>query len=455
MSESLMSAQPPLEFIPPALNPWILRGCQQILPFWLQWQTNITEIQAKNVEILADLYQQFQQKKVRILLAFRHPSVNDPYCMGYLIWKLLPQVAKQKNIPLNGLIHAHFMYDRGIPLWAGSTVGWLYAKLGGTPIQRGKLDIAGLRSARDLLVNSQFPLAAAPEGATNGHNEIVSPLEPGIAQLGFWCVEDLQKANRNETVFIVPIGIQYHYVTPPWEEISKLLTQLEIDTGVITEKDNNQQLITDEKVLYQRLYQLGEKLLGLMEDFYQKFYHKPLPDDSNKDLSERLPNLMNVALEVAESYFNLQPKGNFINRCRRLEQAGWDCIYREDFKEGNQVSLVEKTLGDRIAEEATLRMWHMRIVESFVAVTGYYVKEKPSAERFAETTLLLWDLVARIQGNNPFFRPQIGKQTVTMTIGNPLSVSDRLTDYKASRRQAVANLTQELQTVLEEMISRL
>ncbi|ACK64134.1 phospholipid/glycerol acyltransferase [Rippkaea orientalis PCC 8801] len=450
-----MSAQPPLEFIPPALNPWILRGCQQILPFWLQWQTNITEIQAKNVEILADLYQQFQQKKVRILLAFRHPSVNDPYCMGYLIWKLLPQVAKQKNIPLNGLIHAHFMYDRGIPLWAGSTVGWLYAKLGGTPIQRGKLDIAGLRSARDLLVNSQFPLAAAPEGATNGHNEIVSPLEPGIAQLGFWCVEDLQKANRNETVFIVPIGIQYHYVTPPWEEISKLLTQLEIDTGVITEKDNNQQLITDEKVLYQRLYQLGEKLLGLMEDFYQKFYHKPLPDDSNKDLSERLPNLMNVALEVAESYFNLQPKGNFINRCRRLEQAGWDCIYREDFKEGNQVSLVEKTLGDRIAEEATLRMWHMRIVESFVAVTGYYVKEKPSAERFAETTLLLWDLVARIQGNNPFFRPQIGKQTVTMTIGNPLSVSDRLTDYKASRRQAVANLTQELQTVLEEMISRL
>lgn len=449
-----MSAQPPLEFIPPALNPWILRGCQQILPFWLQWQTNLTEIQAKNVEILADLYQQFQQKKVRILLAFRHPSVNDPYCMGYLIWKLLPQVAKQKNIPLNGLIHAHFMYDRGIPLWAGSTVGWLYAKLGGTPIQRGKLDIAGLRSARDLLVNSQFPLAAAPEGATNGHNEIVSPLEPGIAQLGFWCVEDLQKANRNETVFIVPIGIQYHYVTPPWEEISKLLTQLEIDSGVITEKDNNQQLITDEKVLYQRLYQLGENLLGLMEDFYQKFYHKPLPDHSNKDLSERLPNLMNVALEVAESYFNLQPKGNFINRCRRLEQAGWDCIYREDFKEGNQVSLVEKTLGDRIAEEATLRMWHMRIVESFVAVTGYYVKEKPSAERFAETTLLLWDLVARIQGNNPFFRPQIGKQTVTMTIGNPLSVSDRLTDYKASRRQAVANLTQELQTVLEEMISR-
>ncbi|WP_071599813.1 hypothetical protein [Mastigocladopsis repens] len=44
-------------------------------------------------------------------------------------------------------------------------------------------------------------------------------------------------------------------------------------------------------------------------------------------------------------------------------------------------------LGDRIAEEANLRMWHMRLVESFVAVTGNYVHEKPTAERFAETTL--------------------------------------------------------------------
>ena len=453
MTEPLTRAQPPLEFIPPAINPLVLRGCQEILPFWLQWQTNITKIQADNVEVLAQLYQQFQQKRIRLLLAFRHPSVNDPYCMGYLIWKLLPQVARKENISLNSPIHAHFMYDRGIPIWAGSAVGWLYSKLGGTSIQRGKLDLLGLRSARDLLTNSKFPLAAAPEGATNGHNEIVSPLEPGIAQLGFWGVEDLHKANRNEKVLIVPIGIQYNYVTPPWKEIEQLLTQLEMDTGIKTDKTIKESII-DENNLYSRLYGIGEKLLGLMEDFYQKFYHQTLPDTSDKELSQRLPNLMNVALEVAETYFNLKPKGNFIDRCRRLEQAGWDCIYREDFKQGNHLSSVEKGLGDRIAEEASLRMWHMRIVESFVAVTGYYVKDKPTAERFAETTLLLWDLVTRIRGDNAFFRPQIGQQTVQMTIGKPISVSARANEYKTSRRQAVANLTQELQRVLEDMIIR-
>lgn len=62
-------------------------------------------------------------------------------------------------------------------------------------------------------------MAAAPEGATNGLSEIISPLEPGIAQLGFWCAEDLQKQERSEQVLIVPVGIKYSYVSPPWRAI--------------------------------------------------------------------------------------------------------------------------------------------------------------------------------------------------------------------------------------------
>ncbi|MEA5512110.1 1-acyl-sn-glycerol-3-phosphate acyltransferase [Crocosphaera sp. UHCC 0190] len=450
MSQLSQQAQPPLEFIPPAFNPLILRGCQTILPLWLQWQTNIKQIDGKNIEKLAHLYQEFQSGKIRFLMAFRHPNVNDPYCMGYLVWKLLPRVAKQHNISLNYPIHSHFMYDRGIPLWAGSAVGWLYSQLGGTSIQRGKLDMPGLRSARDLFVNSKFPLSAAPEGATNGHNEIISPLEPGIAQLGFWCAEDLRKANRDEEVFIVPIGIQYHYLTPPWDEIEALLTQLEKDSGIPT--NNNQKNGINEEDLYKRLYQLGERMLTVMEDFYRKFYHRDLPNTSEQTLPERLNNLMNTALEVAETYFNLSPKGSIIDRCRRLEQAGWDYIYRDDFKQIDQLSKVEKGLGDRIAEEASFKMWHMRLVESFVAVTGHYVQEKSTAERFAETTLLLWDLVTRIKGESAFFRPQLGQQKVKITIGDPISVSARSDNYKKSRRQVVESLTQDLQEALEDLI---
>ena len=473
----MKEAQPPLEFIPPSLNPLVVKTAQIVLPLWLKFRTNITEIQATQVETLVDLYQKFQNRKIRLMVAFRHPNTNDPFCLGYLLWQLMPKIAKQQGISLKSLVHAHFIYDRGIPLWAGAGVGWLYSRLGGTPIQRGKLDRVGLRSARNLFANSHLPILAAPEGATNGHNEIVSPLEPGIAQLGFWCVEDLLKAERSEEVIILPLGIQYSYTNPPWKSVEKLLTQLELDSGLKTEirhqkdLDNSKSLTqsvddNQEAILYQRLYSLGEYLLSLMENFYTEFYQQTWSEvaektetskvsqlNDNDILSARLQNLLNVALHVAEKYFQLKSRGSFIDRCRRLEQAGWDRIYRQELKVRENLSPVELGLADQVAEEASLRMWHMRVVETFVAVTGKYVREKPTVERFAETILLLWDLVSRIKGGNPFSRPQLGKQRVQMTIGQPISISDRWSDYQASRRQAVANLTQDLQTVLEDMIS--
>lgn len=479
MPNSISQVQPPLEFIPPAYNPLIVQGCQQILPWWLRFRTNISDIQAENVETLAELFHQFQNQKVRFLLAFRHPNSNDPYCLGQLVWKLVPQVARQQGIPLKFPVHSHFIYDRGIPLWAGAGVGWLYSRLGGTPIVRGKIDRAGLRSARDLFANSQFPIAAAPEGATNGHNEIVSPLEPGIAQMGFWCVEDLRKAGRPEKVVIVPLGIQYRYVQPPWEQLEKLLTQLENDCG-LTALDSNtfanletnhpNYEIHHHKFQYLRLIRLGSYLLSVMEQFYRRFYHQDLPPHPDKAVSElmteitnndldneviisRLKALLDVALQVAEQYFNLKPKGSLIDRCRRLEQAGWDYIYREDIKDIAALCPLERGLADRLAEEASLRMWHMRLVESFVSVTGKYVQEQLTAERLAETTLLLSDVLARIKGGNPFGRPHLGKQQVTMTVGEPISVDDRSEGYQTSRRIAVAELTQDLQVALEGLIN--
>lgn len=484
MSDPVTQAQPPLEFIEPDYNPWILRLARSLLPFWMRWRAGISQVDVQNAAALAELYHQFQAGKMRIMLAFRHPSANDPYCLADLLWRQIPKIAKQQGIPLHLPVHAHFLYDRGIPLWAGQWVGWIYAKLGGTPIRRGKVDLAGLRSARALFAKGQFPLAAAPEGATNGHNEIISPIEPGIAQFGFWCIEDLKKANRNEDVLIVPIGIQYRFVEPPWGRIAQLLHQLEQESGLSetalpesAPSDSFQDGITptpaQEAMLYQRLFRLGEYLLALMETFYTQFYYQdlsklpepgfeqqaaiahPSPEQSmteaNQRLANRLQALLNAALNVAEQYFNLKPKGNVTDRCRRLEQVAWDRIYREDLKL-ETLSPVQQGLADRIAEEASLRIWHMRLVETFVSVTGHYVLEKPTVERFADTLLLLWDTVTRLKGKDPFPRPRLGEQRVQMTIGEPISVSNRWEAYQGNRRRTVSDLTQDLQTALEKMI---
>ncbi|BBD66565.1 phospholipid/glycerol acyltransferase [Nostoc commune NIES-4072] len=460
MADVIYQAQPPLEFIPPAFNPLFLRFVHLLLPSWINWQTPITQIEADNVEVLVDLYRQFQEGKIRFMLAFRHPKTDDPFCLAYLLSQLVPKVARSQGTALQSPIHAHFIYDRGIPLWAGSYVGWIASRLGGTPIQRGKADWTGLRSARDLFANGQFPMAAAPEGATNGLSENISPLEPGIAQLGFWCAEDLHKAGRDQQVLIVPVGIKYSYVDAPWDAIANLLSEMEAASGLPVNEAKNASI----ESLYPRLLTLAEHLLSLMEKFYTRFYHLKLADiktlggeieDRNEALAVRLQALLNAALLISEQYFDLQSKGTLSDRCRRVEQAGWNYIFREDFKDVKGVSSVERALGDRVAEESNARMWHMRLVESFVAVSGNYIREKPTVERFAETTLILWKMIAKIKGDKGVQRPQLGKQKVKITVGEPISVSEHYSAYKENRlaaRQAVADVTNDLQHALEALI---
>ncbi|MEB3277856.1 MAG: 1-acyl-sn-glycerol-3-phosphate acyltransferase [Lyngbya sp.] len=446
MPNLMTNVQPPLEFLPPDLQPGVLKVTQWVIPWWIRLKTPITEIQAENVDKLVELYQQFQQEKIRFMLAFRHPNPDDPLPLCQLIWRKVPRQAKKQGISLKSPVHAHFMYDRGIPLWAGNYVTWLFPKLGGTSILRGKLDRQGLKSARNLFANGPFPIAAAPEGATNGLNYQVSPLEPGIAQLGFWCVEDLEKAQRSQEVLIVPLGIQYHYLQENWQALAQVLGQMEADCG-LTVADSQ----ATPKSLYPRLVNLGNYLLDLMENFYRQYYHQHIPKQSSEELPIRLQRLLDIALQVAESYFAIKHKGSLTERCRRLEQTGWDYIYREDIKDVESLSPVERGLANRIAEEASLRMWHMRLVESFVAVSGKYVQENPTFDRFAQITIIIWTMIMRLKGGNPNRTPYLGKQRVQITVGEPISISQRWSDYKASRRLAVENLTKALQVALEEM----
>jgi len=97
----------------------------------------------------------------------------------------------------------------------------------------------------------------------------------------------------------------------------------------------------------------------------------------------------------------------------------------------------------------------MRLVESFVAVSGHYVKDDPSFERFAETTLILFDLVERVKGTKMPKRPQLGRRHAVITLGDPINVTDRWPTYTQSRRAAKAavdNLTETLQQALEALI---
>ncbi len=490
MPNIITRSKPNLEFIPPRYAAAVRWAGAHVIPFWLRHQLRVTEVELVGSKELAELYQFFESGKVKFLLAFRHPTTDDPLCIAHALWNKLPQAVPEARA-LGKATHAHFVYERGIPLWAGRWTGWLFSRLGGTPIRRGVLDTQGLRSIRDLLASGEFPVAIAPEGATNGHNELVSPIEPGIAQFGFWCLDDLHKAGRGEDVLIVPLGVQYHFVNPPWGALVDRLAQLEADTGLeppdesLMLQDGQPPSPEEDELLYRRLLRLGEHLLSQVETFYQTYYgyqatseafdtQRPDARDvrstaagspttgsptagpaaavpaANRDFATRLRNLLNVALSVAEETFDIKAKGSLSDRCRRVEQMGWDRIYRDD--SAPEISPLKRGLNELVAEEADLRIWHMRLVESLVSVTGKYVAEARTIDRYADTTLLMWKIVNQICGKRSARRQYLGDRTVQVTVGEPISVGDRRSEYKENRRQAVADLTQKLQTAMESLV---
>ena len=195
-----------LAFIPPQLDGRVLAGARRLLPLWLR-RAGLRGVQVDGMERLQVAMEAFQGGRSRLLLAFRHPSLDDPAVLAHLLWVDLARAGRASGGPggspggrrhFRPRPHAQFLYDRGIPLWAGAWMGWLLSHLGGCSIQRSKLDLPALRTARALLLDGPHPFAVAPEGATNGHNEVISRLEPGAAQLALWTADDLERAGRSE-----------------------------------------------------------------------------------------------------------------------------------------------------------------------------------------------------------------------------------------------------------------
>ncbi len=458
------TVQPPLRFIPHQYRDWVRRGGYALLPLLLRvrlrpWlPAGIWPVTCENPEVLAKAFQQFQTGQIRLLLAFRHSQVDDPLCLAYLFSRLVPQAARRQGQPLQGPVHSFFMYDRGMPLWAGAWLEWLFASMGGVPVHRGRrLDLKALKTVRQYLLSGEFPITIAPEGATNGHGEVISPLESGTAQLAFWGVEDLYKAQRPERVILLPVGLQYFYPRPDWAALDRLLSGLEADCGLPINAYPHPDRRSPQDY-YQRLANLGYHLLTHMEGFYGQFYGDLWPEARSApplDLSDRLKPLLDRALTVAEAFFHLPGNDSLESRCRQLEEAGWAHIYREDIRNLANLSAFDRGLADWMAQAANLHMRHMRLVESFVAVSGDYVKTRPSFERLAETSLILFDLVERVKGTRVPQRPQMGRRHAVITLAEPIDVSQRWPTYQASRTAAkasVAQLTQDLQTALEGLI---
>jgi hypothetical protein len=201
---------------------------------------------------------------------------------------------------------------------------------------------------------------------------------------------------------------------------------------------------------------VADWLLLRLEQFYRQAHRAPLEAEgpiTSGNRGERLHRLLEAALAVSEAQFGLIAKGSLNDRCRRIEQAGWDCIYRPETRDRQALSAVERGLADRLATDADRSLWHMRLVESFVAVSGTHVLENPCPDRFGETLQILFSLVHRLTGDGAMPKlPRLGLRRARISVGQPIDVSARRDAYRAGRQGAVAALTQDLAVAMQAQI---
>ena len=95
--------------------------------------------------------------------------------------------------------------------------------------------------------------------------------ERGIVQLCFWALDDMEKAGVSKPLYVVPIGIKYHYPQDMWNDIDAALTELEESILPPAEREPVER--------YDRLRRIGVAIFRTLAAEYQYKVDETVPLD--------------------------------------------------------------------------------------------------------------------------------------------------------------------------------
>ncbi|MCH7472633.1 1-acyl-sn-glycerol-3-phosphate acyltransferase [bacterium] len=351
----------------------------------------------------------------RVILCPNHPSWDPP-----VIFQL------STILKLNFCyLAAKEVFDN--PLW-----GMVARNVGAYSVNRGVKDIDSQHTTRLLLRYGRYWLVIFPEGTTHHLHDFVLPFLPGVARFGFGALADLAVEGERPPLYAVPVAIRYHYLRDMGREIDASLTRLERKLDLDPAGGS----------LLTRLDQIAFSLLSINEELYGL---GPLPDAS---IGERLDRLREKIIEhVAEELgVEVPPKARPLrNRLRKLIVAA--NAARRGGAEGSEYEIAilagKKRRAGHLREE-------IERVAHFVAMTGDYVTQVPTAERFL-------DALGRFE-QEVFGRPRFwGPRCATLRIGEPLDLQSRMDAYRAGPDEAIESamdyLEDSVRGMLDEMMN--
>jgi hypothetical protein len=418
-----------------------------IAPIYLRVALSFRGAEILHPRAVVRAMEDFQQKRTRLIVAFRHAYGDEAQLMFHVFENLLPRYAKRLHTPIKRGFSIRPVHDYAVALWGDAVIRFILPRVGALPVYHSRLDSESLNNIRSVMRDGPNPLGIAPEGQISYHAETLPRIEQGTVRMGFWCARDLEKAGRPEHVEILPLSIHYRCDVRDAKKIRKMLTGLEAVCGLTGPADGGAEEALEE--MLRRIDRIESCLLTLTEAHYQSAYGyspaAPAEEPGDSDARhERWMALLPFAITVAERILGIEPQSaDTVQRMYRVRQVGWDRVYPDNPVEA--LNTLTAALADRCAGEAWYAMRHMELVDVMgYHDAGYLTASNLSFDRIVETVLTLWDLAGRLRGGNITNRPNTIRKHAFIVPGERIDLTEQLPAYHDNARQTVQTLTETL-----------
>jgi 1-acyl-sn-glycerol-3-phosphate acyltransferase len=380
-------------FIPPKMHPLVVRLAHLLLPWRLCFTDKVlhVEIDAESLARLRALEGQ------RAVLCPNHSYRADA--------DIIMELSRRMGRP--------WFILSALENFLPHIQGWFLQHVGVYSIIRGTLDKASFRMTRQILAEGERWLVLFPEGETCGLNESVGPFLPGVAQFGFWALEDLAaKGEAVPPLRLVPVALKYLVMADVRPAITRALTRLEKKLGITQPAAE----------LYPRLVAVGEAVLRATE---REYGLRPAKDALFNDRMQaaKAAIIARVATELgiaprADQPMLEQIRGLFNALDRQMREEPAESDYARQLQEQHR----------RHAKELYNDLWR---VMRFVAIYDSYVAETMTLERFCELiNRLEWEVFGTMRW--------IGPLKAVLQVGEPIDLADHWPAYQQDKRAALA-----------------
>jgi 1-acyl-sn-glycerol-3-phosphate acyltransferase len=270
---------------------------------------------------------------------------------------------------LSQSLHQPFFVMASSHLFRGSRLmKWALRRMGAFSVYREGVDRKAVETAVDIIAQGNRPLVLFPEGALSHANERLNAPIEGVSFIARTAARKRQKADASSKagVCVVPIAIRYLFQGDLAATAGPILADIERRLSWRTQ---------DDMPLVERIYKVGNALLGLKETEY---LGGPRPGQIPDRLEVLIDALLLLPLE--EEWLNSRSDDSVINRVKKLRQAVVPDMISDNESDPKSTPLPTTELDRRWRQ-----LQDMQFAQALSLYPREYIASRPTVDRILET----------------------------------------------------------------------